>query len=67
MLGHLEGLRGAALLETLWARVLDQPTSHIIDLAVGASQRGLIDFRHAGVYRGRISASSSDHWKRALL
>ncbi len=48
MLGYLEGVRGGALLDTLWARVLDHPRSHVLDLAVAASQRGLIDFRHSG-------------------
>lgn len=48
MLGYLEGTRGAALFDTLWARVLDQPKSRLFDLAFGASQRGLLEFRHAG-------------------
>lgn len=48
LLGHLQGVSGQALFETLWAQVLDQPRSHLVDLAFGASQRGLIDFRHAG-------------------
>lgn len=48
LLGHLQGVSGQALFETLWAQVLDQPRSHLVDMAVGASQRGLIEFRHAG-------------------
>jgi hypothetical protein len=48
MLGYLEGARGHALFRTLWAKVLDQPTSHLFDLAANASQRGLMEFRHAG-------------------
>ena len=48
LLGHLEGVRGEALFDTFWARVLDQPRSHLIDLAAVASQRSLIDFRHSG-------------------
>jgi hypothetical protein len=48
MLGYLQGTRGQALFDTLWAEVLDQPKSHLFDLAVGASQRGLLEFRHAG-------------------
>ena len=48
LLGHLEGVRGEALLDTLWARVLDQPRSRLIDLGVAASQRGMLEFRHAG-------------------
>ncbi len=47
-LGHLEGLAGAALFDTMWARVLDQPRAHLVDLAMVASQRSLIDFRHSG-------------------
>jgi hypothetical protein len=48
MLGYIQGVRGRALFETLWAKVLDQPTSHLLDLAFGASQRGLLEFRHGG-------------------
>ncbi len=47
-LGHLEGLGGVALFDTVWARTLDRPRAHLIDLAVVASQRSLIDFRHSG-------------------
>ena len=48
LLGHLQGFRGQALFETLWARVLDQPTSRLFDLAATASQRGMLELRHAG-------------------
>jgi hypothetical protein len=48
MLGHLQGYRGSALFDTLWATVLDQPKSHLMDLAFSASQRGFIEFRSAG-------------------
>jgi hypothetical protein len=48
LLGHLEGLDGEALFDTVWARVLDQPRSHLVDLASVASQRLLIDFRNSG-------------------
>ena len=48
MLGYLEGSRGQALFKTLWTRVLDQPVSHLIDLAGSASQEGLLEFRSAG-------------------
>lgn len=48
MLGHLEGVRGEALFDTFWARVLDQPRSHVVELASVASQRSLIDFRRSG-------------------
>jgi len=48
LLGQLEGVRGAALFDTLWARILDQPGTHLFGLATVASQRSLIDFRHSG-------------------
>jgi hypothetical protein len=48
MLGYLQGVRGEALFETIWAQVLDAPRRQMYDLAFGASQKGLIDFRHAG-------------------
>ena len=47
-LGHLQGVSGGQLFDTMWAQVLDQPRSHLIDLAAVASQRALIDFRHSG-------------------
>lgn len=48
LLGHLEGVAGDALFDTLWARALDRPRAHVVDMAVVASQRSLIDFRHSG-------------------
>lgn len=48
LLGHLQGVQGAALFDTTWVDVLDHPRSHVLDLAVVASQRSLIDFRHSG-------------------
>jgi hypothetical protein len=48
LLGQLQGVRGAALFDTLWARVLDRPREHLVDLAIVASQRSLIEFRHSG-------------------
>lgn len=48
LLGHLEGVRGKALFDTVWARVLDQPTSHLMDLAASASQHGILELRQAG-------------------
>lgn len=47
-LGHLEGLAGGSVFDTVWVRALDQPRAHLIDLAAVASQRALIDFRHSG-------------------
>lgn len=48
LLGHLEGIEGAALFDTVWSRALDRPRAHLVDLAVLASQRSLVDFRHSG-------------------
>lgn len=48
LLGHLEGMHGQALFETQWARALDQPTTHLLDLAATASQHGMLELRHAG-------------------
>ena len=47
-LGHLDGLTGEALFDSLWTRALDQHRAQLLDLAVVASQRSLIDFRHSG-------------------
>ncbi len=48
LLGHLDGTRGEALFDTVWAQALDHPRSHLFELATVASQRSLIDFRHSG-------------------
>jgi hypothetical protein len=48
LLGHLQGHRGEALFETIWARVLDRPRSQLLDLAVAASQQGMVEFRSGG-------------------
>jgi hypothetical protein len=48
LFGHLEGRRGRALFETPWAKVLDRPTSHLMDLAGVASRQGILEFRAAG-------------------
>ncbi|MEJ7785704.1 MAG: hypothetical protein WKF96_12940 [Solirubrobacteraceae bacterium] len=48
LLGHLEGVAGAPLFETFWARALDAPPSRLVDLAAAASAHTLIDFRHGG-------------------
>ncbi len=48
LLGHLQGDRGQALFVTLWAKILDQATSHLFDLAATASQHGMLEFRNAG-------------------
>jgi hypothetical protein len=48
LLGHIEGVRGRALFDTLWARVLDRPESQLMDLATSASQQGMLELRQAG-------------------
>lgn len=49
LLGHLTGASGPGLFDdTLWARVLDQPPSHLLDLATTASQHGMLELRNAG-------------------
>lgn len=48
VLGHIQGARGEALFDTLWTRVLDQPASHLFDLAATAAQLGMLELRHAG-------------------
>ncbi len=48
LLGHLEGKRGAALFETLWARVLDAPPSELRHLAMDARRLGFLDMTESG-------------------
>lgn len=48
LIGHTEGLRGDALLDTLWCKVLDREPSVLRDLALRASQWGLIEYRSGG-------------------
>ena len=48
LLGHMQGVRGQALFDTVWAQVLDQPQVHLYDLATAASQAGLLEFKNAG-------------------
>lgn len=51
LLGYLEGARGASLFETDFARTMDCPLEHAIELAGEASRHGWMTFRHvAGVY-----------------
>jgi len=48
LLGHVTGARGQGLFATPWARVLDHPRSHLLDLATTASQHGMLELRNAG-------------------
>ncbi len=47
-LGHLTGVRGLLLYETLWARLLDAPDHELDTLAFAGSQRGWMEYRRMG-------------------
>lgn len=47
-LGHLEGVAGPALFNTLWARLLDAPETTLRSLVEPAARAGWIDVRSAG-------------------
>lgn len=48
LLGFLLGHRGAGLLHTLWAQLLDLGESRILELAVDAKRMGLLEMSQAG-------------------
>jgi hypothetical protein len=48
LLGYLDGTRGAALLETLWAQVLDAPPGELMQLAMDARRLGFLDMSQSG-------------------
>ncbi len=48
LLGYLEEVRGAALLRTSWARLLDSSPEALIQLAKDAKRLGLLDLKQAG-------------------
>jgi len=48
LLGHLCGVRGDALFETLWARLLDAPRTRLEALAIEASRLGWLEYRSGG-------------------
>ena len=48
LLGYLCGSRGAALFQTPWAQLLDAPPHTLHEQAFLASQRGWLEYRHAG-------------------
>lgn len=48
LLGHLEGAVGEGLFTTFWAQVLDVPSAVVLERALSAAQRGLIEVRHGG-------------------
>ena len=48
LLGYLEGLRGASLLESNWAKITDLPQSKTLEFAELSSRNNLLDFRQSG-------------------
>lgn len=48
LLGHLDGVGGPALFETIYARACDRSPYALRELAYEASQRGLIEYREVG-------------------
>ncbi|HBW23288.1 MAG TPA: hypothetical protein DEF68_07925 [Elusimicrobia bacterium] len=47
-LGYILGARGHALLETIWAKVLDISTDELIFIAMDAKRAGYIDLKSSG-------------------
>ena len=47
-IGFLQGSRGTALFETLWAKVLDADRLQLEELAFQAARHGVLDFRASG-------------------
>ncbi|MBA2114073.1 hypothetical protein HOV93_12290 [Planctomycetes bacterium FF15] len=48
LLGYLCGLRGKMLLDSLWTRMLDRPSSDVTDLVAEASRQGWLNYKAAG-------------------
>ena len=48
VLGHVAGKRGSALFESLWAQVLDAPTTELMQLAMDARRLGFLDMSQSG-------------------
>jgi hypothetical protein len=48
LLGYLCGERGEGLFRTFWARLLDATAEELHGQAFAASQRGWLEYRHAG-------------------
>jgi hypothetical protein len=47
-MGHLCGVRGRPLFDTLWAELLDAPAASLETMAINASKLGWIEYRSAG-------------------
>lgn len=48
LLGYLSGIRGTALFDSPWAKVLDAPTDELMSLAVDARRLGFLDMSQSG-------------------
>jgi hypothetical protein len=48
LLGYLSGARGAALLDTIWAKVLDAPPGELMHFALDAKRLGFLDMSQSG-------------------
>jgi len=48
ILGFLQGLRGAALLDSEWTRVLDSGKAELLQLVMEAKRLGYVDLKYAG-------------------
>lgn len=48
LLGHLDGVRGLPLYDTMWSRLLDSSANELDALAFSASQRGWMEYRRMG-------------------
>ena len=48
LLGHLGGIRGLPLYDTMWSRLLDSSANELDALAFSASQRGWMEYRRMG-------------------
>lgn len=48
LLGHLQGLRGDGLLDTMWTTYLDLGPTEVLECAQEAGRRGYLEFRSGG-------------------
>lgn len=64
---YLNGVRGLALFETEYVKLLDCTFNQLVELAETASRRGWIDFKHAGnVYEVSFPKHLTDNEKEWL-
>jgi hypothetical protein len=48
LLGYVDGKRGTALFESLWAQVLEAPAAELMNLAMDARRLGFLDMSQSG-------------------